>query len=345
MFKNEIIQHLVFWVLYLLLWSAHDLVYFQDFTSLLITNSYTFLPYVVLVYFNLYVLVPRLLLKKKQGLYLFSLALGILAVTHFSSWNHYYFFNRISEHVPTAKFFISPEGQIALLTEILVLVGFSMTLYLLREWYQKERYAREMEKKRLETELHLLKSQINPHFLFNSLNSIYVMLGKDQEAGREMLLQFSDILSHQLYEASKEKVLLNKELENLENYIRIEKIRHDDLAKVEVKLPDSINGQQIAPMLLLPIVENAFKHGQSSEGYWIKVLLQIRPNDELNFSVENSFVNKPSKSEAGIGLANVKRRLELIYPDQHELKVEKEDDIFKVNLKLQLNDHSLHHSG
>ncbi len=338
MLNKVVIQHLLFWILFILLWSAHDLVFHHDYLDLLYSNAYTTILYIPLVYFNLYYLVPNLLLKKRQTAYLIAIGSMIVLATFASSWNYGFYFTVLRPEPSSAKLFLSNQGKIILMTDILVLVGISMTLYLLREWYQKERYAREVEQKRLETELHLLKSQINPHFLFNSLNSIYVMLGKDQNAGRHLLLKFSDILSHQLYETQQDRVSLKKELENLKNYIGIERIRHDDLGKVNLDLPNQLNGQKIAPMLLMPIVENAFKHGQSSNGYWIDIALSISPDQSLKFKVENSYNERKKRALEGIGLPNLRRRLDLIYPERFQLQVEKENGIFKVNLNLDLND-------
>ncbi len=341
---REIIKHCIFWISFLLLWSAHDLAYHSNFFDLVLGNMGTQWPYVPLVYFNLFVLVPQFLLRKRYGLYLFILGSCILLATFFTSWISFVFYSKIGRNYPTAEFFWSIEGRITILTEILVLVGLTMTLYLLQEWYQKERYTREVEQKKLETELNLLKSQINPHFLFNSLNSIYVMSEKDAVAGRKMLLQFSDILSHQIYESSKEKVPLAKEIDNLSNYIKIEKVRHEDLARVCWEFPEQVNGQQIAPMLLLPIVENAFKHGQSSDGYWIKVRLALEAENNLSFWVENSFKPGRLSIQGGLGLSNLKRRLELIYPNNHQMELSKSENIFKVCLKIKLHEQPLYRS-
>lgn len=339
MLQKEFIYHITFWLLFLVLWSVHDLVFHDNLFELFMGNMYIMLPYVPLIYLNLYVLVPRLLLKKRPALYLLTIGIGILIVTLFSSWNNGYYYGHVRDVPNTAEFFLSGQGKITLLTEILVLVGLTMTIYLARAWYQKERYAREMEQKRLESELHLLKSQINPHFLFNSLNSIFVILDKDQEMARNMLLQFSDILSHQLYETSKERILLSKDIENLKNYIAIEKWRHEDLVTVDMYFPENVNGQQIAPMLLLPIVENAFKHGQSSSGYWIKIDLHLSSGNQLVFNVANSYVPKnTSSSKQGIGLTNLKRRLELLYPKDYILDISQKENAFRVNLKLSLHD-------
>jgi len=224
-----------------------------------------------------------------------------------------------------------------------------MTLFLIDAWYRKDRLFKEVERKQLETELNLLKNQINPHFLFNSLNSIYIMLGKNLENGKQMLLQFSDLLSHQLYETTKKSIPLTAEFENLKNYIAIERVRHEDLVTVKSNFTESNKDLSISPMLLLPIVENAFKHGQSSEGYNISIDASIQHNSTLNFTVENTISNeKKDKNELtkknGIGLTNVKRRLELIYPNRHLLTIASENDTFSVHLKLQLYENAMFNS-
>ncbi|NAS30713.1 hypothetical protein GTQ40_07000 [Flavobacteriaceae bacterium R38] len=222
-----------------------------------------------------------------------------------------------------------------------------MTLFLTDEWYRKDKSMREIEQKQLETELNLLKNQINPHFLFNSLNSIYVMLGKNLNNGKKMLLQFSDILSHQLYETNKKSIELKSEFDNLENYIGIEKVRHEDLVTVDYSFPHHHDDLVISPMLLLPIVENAFKHGQTSKGYQINIQATIAYGNTLSFKVENSVSNeakKGYKNSNGIGLTNVKRRLELIYPNRHLFNIERDDSRFIVHLKIQLNENEVYNS-
>jgi len=250
--------------------------------------------------------------------------------------------------MPTAIFFSSFEGKIAIVTEIIIALGLSMTLFLLDQWYRKDRVLKEIEQKRLETELTLLKNQINPHFLFNSLNSIYVMLGKNLMDGKKMLLQFSDLLSHQLYETNKKRVLLYEEFVNLKNYINIESIRHEDLLNISCRLPTDTKNLLIAPMLLLPIIENAFKHGQSSKGYKIVIASSITSGHVLQISVENSIPASIKKSQypkkQGIGLANLKRRLELIYPNRHKFSILNNDLKFTVHLEIQLDKNKMPNS-
>lgn len=340
MHSRKWIRHIVFWILFLLLWSVHDLNYHADILENIETNVFAFIPYAMIVYVNLYFLMPRFLLQKRIISYVLLLLISIIVTTVFSSYYLAYYFEYINVYLPTARFFASLPGKIAIVTEVILSLCLSMTLFLIDAWYQKERSIQEIAQKQLETELNLLKNQINPHFLFNSLNSIYVMLGKNLEQGKNLLLQFSEILSHQLYETSKQKIPLEREFENLQNYIDIERIRHEDLAQVVCTFPENIGTLEIAPMLLLPLVENAFKHGQSAQGYHVKIEASM-DHGTLKFNVENSIPEKDrqtSEKSNGIGLTNVRRRLALLYPNQHLFQVVAKNATFIVNLTIQLDE-------
>lgn len=336
------IKHITFWVLFLLLWSVHDLNYHMDIWENIETNLFGFIPYAGLVYFNLYFLMPKLLLKRRIVDYVSILVISSIGITLFSSYFLQFYFQEINIHLPTARFFATVAGKIAISTEVILALCLSMTLFMTDEWFRKERSLREIGQKQLQTELNLLKNQINPHFLFNSLNSIYLMIGKNLESGKTMLLQFSEILSHQLYETRKKSIPLALELENLKNYIAIERIRHEDLVTVEQTFPILPGTLTISPMLLLPLVENAFKHGQSSAGYTVKITASVASGKFLHFEVENTVsrrkTEKVHQDGKGIGLMNVKRRLELIYPHRHLFHIKREDDKFTVDLKIQLNE-------
>lgn len=335
--------HVLFWVIYILLWAVKDLAFHNNLLGNIRTNVLTGIPYIPLVYFNLFYLMPKLLFKGKYWQYLSIILPGIILMTVFSVFFHFWLFTEFYNNTgDVALFFISLEGQAVIISEIFMLITFSMTLYLLQQWYQKERLARELQKQKLETELSLLKSQVNPHFLFNALNSIFVMMDRDVKKSRNMIVQLSDVLSHQIYETQKGEVLLQTEVDNLKNYIEIERTRHGNLADIDVNIQGDLNGHQIAPMLLLPIVENAFKHSKSNKGYWIRVNLGLSA-DELCFEVENSN-HKTASSKGGIGLPNLKRQLRLLYPDKHQFLIKNENERFAVNLKIALDDHPLSYS-
>lgn len=201
---------------------------------------------------------------------------------------------------------------------------------------QQEQEASVLKSENLETELKFLKSQINPHFLFNALNNIYTLTYiKDKEAPG-MILRLSDMLRYILYDCTSEDVSIAKEIDYLKNYIELQQLKADDI-DIKVTIDEFGSGVTIAPMLLVPFVENSFKHSKiedTKEG-WITVEL-IRQAQQICFRVCNS---KPSKEftkdkVGGIGLQNVKRRLELLYPQRHHLQIEEEEDSFRVTLYL-----------
>lgn len=343
--------HFSFWFVYLWLWSSRDYFFYPSFVSHLVSNSMVMLSFLGVIYFNMYYLIPRFLLAKKYGKYvtlLFLLTLVNIPVITYP----------LVGLLLQDPFYVTQQGLLVLMTDIASLLILSTTLKFLKLLYTQEKYTQKLEKqtlelgqKNLETELSLLKTQIHPHFLFNTLNSIYFLIKKDPELSQEVVLQFSDMLSHQLYDTNKHEVPLSKEIKYLKNYCELEKIRQGDLVQLDFEATGKLE-QPIAPMLLLPLVENAFKHGKGkADGYWIKI--KVKANDfQLKASVENSYDPKVrpftlvkenqedaqgTHQKSGIGLVNVQRRLELMYPENHQLTIERDQEVFKVQLDIQLN--------
>lgn len=341
-FKNtNWLWHLLFWALYIIVWSVRDLVFHPYFFELLQTNTILLLPFIPLVYLNLYFLMPRYLLKARYGTYIVILTPLIVLMVLLSRQQYYWLFNDVYGNAAHAAFFNSLQGATIIGTEFIVLLALSMILYLLKEWYQKERYAKELEKQRLSAELALLKQQINPHFVFNTLNTIYHLMEKRTDQAKDVLMQFSDTLSHQLYDTNKEYIPLKKEVEYLKSYIAIEQLRQEDYLKLECKWPQNgLSNFQIAPMLLIPFVENAFKHGRSASGYWIKLNMELDEHGQLTFDIQNKgkTINGKANPKGGIGLSNVRRRLHLTYPEKHQLKIEDTAESYSTRLKIQLHE-------
>jgi len=218
-----------------------------------------------------------------------------------------------------------------------------MSLKLVKHWYEKERLAKELEKINAETELKYLKSQINPHFLFNSLNSVYALALQKSDLAPELILKLSDILRYILYEGSEKKVSLTQELKYLKSYLELEKVRHGNRMELDIDIVGNTDNKEIAPMLLIPFVENSFKHGLGKDmdkGY-VKVQVNSETN-ELKFAIANS---KPRKGneisqqngyQGGIGLINVKKRLDMLYPKKHNLTMGSTEGEFKVELNINL---------
>jgi LytS/YehU family sensor histidine kinase len=198
----------------------------------------------------------------------------------------------------------------------------------------------EKEKQKTEVELKALKAQINPHFFFNTLNSIYSMALDKDERLPNTILQLSDLMRYFLYESKDNFIPLDKELVVLTNYVDLQKIRSDAQLNIEINRSGEISGQKIAPLILITFLENAFKHGAKggTEKTFIKLNIEIEKN-KLNFSVENNkgtIDEIKSGDHKGLCLENIKRQLELLYPKKHFLKIKNMKDNFGVQLQLDL---------
>jgi hypothetical protein len=183
-------------------------------------------------------------------------------------------------------------------------------------------------------ELSMLKMQIHPHFLFNSLNTIYGFALKKRDEAPEMILKLSNLLDYILYKIEKPTVSLENEINHLEDYISLEKLRFHDTLEVNLIKGDDISEMYIAPMLLIPFVENSFKHGVIIDGS-LKVDIHLKiANNCLFFEIENSSKRK-EETNTGIGLPNIRKRLEMLYPGKHQLEIIRNNNTFKVHLKIE----------
>ena len=216
-------------------------------------------------------------------------------------------------------------------------MSFSLALELSKQWYFQRERLRRLEVEKLNTELEYLKSQINPHFLFNSLNTIFFQIDRTNTEARSTLTKFSDMLRFQLYECNGHEMVLEREISYLKNYIDLQRLRRDDRYKIEFKTSGDSREFTIAPLLLMPLVENAFKYvSHFPEGNNI-VSIQINNNENsLEMNVRNTKETRiAEKQEAGgIGLKNLRRRLELQYPGMHELDIKDRKADFEVTLKI-----------
>ena len=218
----------------------------------------------------------------------------------------------------------------------LIFVFLSIVLKFTTDWFLNERIQRDLENQRLSAELSFLKSQINPHFLFNSLNSIYSLAYQRSETTPEAILKPSEIMRYMLYECNDNKVSLAKELQYLHNYIDLQKIRFGKKSYIDFKVNGEVDGQQIVPLLLIPFIENAFKHGIVNDPLSpIHLLIEI-DEDHLHFYIQNKKHNNNRDAMGGIGLNNVKRRLDLLYPGKYNLIINDEADTYTSELSLVL---------
>ena len=323
--------HFLFWVFAILYSIVEDYNYYPHWKQNSERNLLNILCFLPVVYLNLYSFIPKLLFTRKYVVY------GVVSLLTIAASS--FIISRINYLVLTNTFYLDRYGFFILLRDNLQLFVFTTAVKFIKHWYQNDKQIKELKNNNLQSELSLLKSQINPHFLFNTLNSIYYLIGKKPAKGQEAVLKLSELLSHQLYDNKRDKIELQKEVENLKNYISLEEIRYQDSVVLEATYSPSINGEMIAPMLLLPLVENAFKHGHTTAGKcYISLAIGVE-NGELHFHCKNSIHKKPNEtSQKGIGLHSVKRRLTLLYPGKHFFHVATSDEFYSVDLKLKLNE-------
>ena len=217
--------------------------------------------------------------------------------------------------------------------------GIAASIKLMKHWYVKEQRNLQLQKENAESQLQLLKAQVHPHFLFNTLNNIYSHTQNTAPVASQLVMGLSDLLRFMLYECNQPQVPLSKELKMIQDYISLEQIRYDDHLDVHVDLPANTDNLAIAPLLLLPLVENCFKHGTSNmlEQPWFSLQVTLE-NKRMYVKLVNGKAGEVSNNNhKGIGILNVRKRLALIYPGRYELTITDEEDVFIVNLWLQLD--------
>lgn len=227
--------------------------------------------------------------------------------------------------------------NITLAVVITVIVTIIMEgFYLFDMWKTTLLKESKLREENLKSQLEVLKSQINPHFLFNTLNSIYVQSGKKPEVARESIMHFSELLSYQLYDSREKMVKLRDEIDYLRNYIELEKMRQGDAVELQIDFDDVSESVIIAPLLFTPLIENAFKYGLASglDRYRLRISLKVDETD-VHFLCENEYRPRPKQQKGGLGLENLRQRLELIYPNQHDLNITDTGEKYSVELKIQ----------
>lgn len=347
------LYHIPFWYLYNYLWWAIAIrsfggaLYSFVATPYFIKASFYALPQAGAVCFTLYVLIPRLLEKDKLLAFagavvatIFATCLVIVPGYFVTAWVFHKDMNELFGQGPFDYWEMVVGTPLSSTTAA---VTFGMSIKLARSWLQSRRHQRLLEKEKLETELKFLKSQFNPHFLFNSINAIFFLIHKNPDKASAALAKFSDLLRYQLYECNDAQIALQNELRYLENFMDLEKLRLNNNVEVYLELKAPADGAlQIAPFILMAFVENAFKHvskhTEAGRRNWIRIALKVEDN-LLTFYVGNSKgdgLTTEVLHTGGIGLQNVKRRLDLLYQQQYQLRLQQDDTQFEVHLQLQL---------
>lgn len=218
-------------------------------------------------------------------------------------------------------------------------IGIMVTFKLSIDWYEQSRLLQKTAVEKLQAEVNYLRSQLNPHFLFNILNNLYSLTLKKSDAAPDVVLKLSGMMEYMLYESDDKYVLLEKEVQYLHNYIELERLRYSDQADIQLKVTGDSNGLVIAPLLLLPLLENAFKHGISRApgNAWLHCDVIISPQS-VCISVENNKcpVKVKNPGKGGVGLVNLNKRLELLYPGKYSLQINDQHEKFFISLQLNL---------
>jgi len=290
----------------------------------------------LMIYITNYVLIPRLFYRKKYAWFILAFILLVLT----SSITKMNILGRIMN--APQLYSLSGDLKTRIYDNViphffLVIAGAAVKLMF--DYSKLQQRMAETAREKAEAELNFLKSQINPHFLFNSLNSVYFLIDKNNDKARQSLHKFSDMLRYQLYEVNGAKIPVEREISYLKDYVDLQKLRKDDHYSVTFNYTPQVSGFSIEPLLLIPFVENAFKHVSSNmdKNNFVK-LEMTRKDGQFIFSAVNSKEQvKTTDPYSGIGLNNVKRRLELLYPGKHELTIVDQDGIYKVDLKLKID--------
>lgn len=221
-----------------------------------------------------------------------------------------------------------------------LLVSTGAAFKILTDYAKAQRRIGEMAKEKAEAELNFLKQQINPHFLFNSLNSVYFLIDKKNEDARNALHRFSEMLRYQLYECNGEKIPIEKEISYLDDYVKLQRLRKGENFQITFNQSENVKDFLIEPLLLIPFVENSFKHLSHFDSTANEVHIDVgMVKNSILFKVSNTTNGESlkGKTPGGIGLINVKRRLELLYPDKHALEISEGNGWYKVNLEIDIN--------
>ena len=295
--------------------------------------------YALLFYLNYFLLVDRFLFQKKLWVYIiFNIGLILFFVGLNKLVRYYFFSDFIASRVADSG---KPPRNFFLYIDIIsfsVPIVFSLALKTIQRWMKTEAERVEAANIKLQSELQHLKYQLQPHFFFNSLNNIYSLVDVSPDMAKQTIHSLGKLMRYLLYETNNEKVSLKKEINFMTNYIELMKLRLNDNTTVQYSFPDLKTDIQIAPLLFISLIENAFKHGVSADKASAIVFEMKIEDKQLSFYSENQNFPKTDvdKSGSGIGLDNVEKRLSLLYPDQFSFVEKVENDTFSVNLKIEI---------
>ena len=357
--SDRIKRHLLFWFCYWFYFTAlhaaspggkAEISYFRNIPFATLEAFCLLVPQAFLAYAMLNFVLPQFLLRNRYLLSLVWFLFFAIATTFLC----YVMFVKVApvlmEALLPQRFMVrNPRLKIQSFYISLIVsgkgslmaTGAVCSFKLIKYWYQKEKRNLELLKENTESQLKLLTAQVHPHFLFNTLNNIYSQTQTESPKGSKMIMQLSDLLRYILSEGNKTLVPLNKELQMLTDYINLEKVRYGNKLDLHVSTPGNTGNLEIAPLLLLPFVENCFKHGASKflTNPWINLKIELKGSTMIMKLMNGKDVYQMDEPvKLGTGVDNVKKRLDLLYKDKYELQITDEAEVFVVDLKLELTE-------
>ena len=343
--SDRVKRHLLFWFCFLLLntlfintftLNKPDGGYLRQIPTATLRAFQDLVPQIFLAYVLIGFILPRFILKNR---YVLSFLWFIFFV--FATGSLGYILGNYVFSGPKT-FLVSDNILVNLISYskgMLVAALAACSIRLFKYWHLKEKRSLELLKEKTEAQLQLLTAQVHPHFLFNTLNNIYSKAQYESPAGAKMIMELSHILRYVLDEGKYELVPLENELEMLNDYVHLEKLRCDEELELHISIPSKTEDLYIAPLLLLPFAENCFQHGTSKmlNNPWINLKIELQ-GASLFMKLMNGKKNSPETNEdrEGAGLENVRKRLDLLYKDKYDLQITEDEEVFVVNLKLEL---------
>ncbi len=333
------LRHLAYWCFWLGFYGIVNSQYHgTEFYKWFLFELYTMIVKIPFAYVLAYYVFPRYIPQRKYVqliLVVLSLALAGLVVLM-------YLYQLFPYAMPNGVGGFSTPKTLYMYTDLLYIASPVVLIKIIQQYIQQQKKTADLRQEKMESELKVLKNQLQPHFLFNNLNNIYSMVTTGDKRAADSLLRLSDLLSYMLYECNTDLVPVYQEVALLRNYLELEKLRYGN--RLEVSFQEHLTSEtiMIAPLLFLPFVENAFKHGVAKHpgsGFWIRIILE-NDDHELVFMIENNCTGseiqeKPGALKSGIGLHNIHRRMDLLYPEKHEIILMKEDT-FLVKLRIKI---------
>ena len=335
----QVTLHIFFWCAVLLFYTYFFGTGSKDFGYVLSFSLFLMPITIAVTYVSIYKLIPDYLIKKKYLLFALYSAYTLIISSYLIVISVFYGLIYLSNFVYADMPPISRNLLFVSVAVYLVVIIVS-AFTLLKLNLKHAETTKKLETKILETQLKLkeqelnyLKMQIHPHFLFNTLNTMYGFALKKADETPEMILKLSNLLDYLLYQIDKPFVLLKDDISHIEDYIALEKMRFNETLDITFKIENSSENTQIAPMLLLPFIENSFKHGAIKNGLFTVNISIVCKEDRIYFNIENTTSNT-NETPNGIGLDNLQKRLTLLYKENYELKILNENNVFKVHLVL-----------